>query len=166
MTSSEPSNIDSRMDPEDLAVWRGCFAAAESAPVSDALRAMYTDLDAAVTKRGPTCWVSGKCCNFNAYGHRLYVTALEIAWFLQQADEPGEIDLTGPCVYQREGMCSVHAIRPLGCRAFFCQEGTQQWQNELYEDFQKRLRAMHDAHDVPYRYMEWRAGLAEARQVT
>ena len=50
----------------------------------------------------------------------------------------------------------------MGCRVFFCERGTQQWQNELYEAFLARLRALHDDLDLPYRYMEWRGGLEEA----
>ncbi|MEP0844685.1 MAG: hypothetical protein HRF43_18450, partial [Phycisphaerae bacterium] len=32
--------------------------------------------------RSPVCWNSGACCNFGAYGHRLYVTTLEVAYYL------------------------------------------------------------------------------------
>ena len=32
------------------------------------------------------------------------------------------VDLNGPCVFQREKVCGVHGIRPLGCRVFYCQE--------------------------------------------
>jgi hypothetical protein len=50
----------------------------------------------------------------------------------------------------------------MGCRVFFCQEGTQGWQQELYEQFLAELRRMHEDRGLPYRYMEWRAGLREA----
>ena len=52
--------------------------------------------------------------------------------------------------------------RPLGCRVFFCQQGTEDWQHELYERFLARLKALHEQYDVAYRYLEWRAALAEA----
>ena len=152
-------------------------------PVIDtALRQLYQQLDQAVQSRGPTCWVSGRCCNFDAYGHRLYVTGLEIAWVVAQAtgDDPSDqpptsqglqllqtqVSTHGPCPFQVNNLCGVHAIRPMGCRVFFCQAGTDQWQHEVYEDFLSRLRALHDHHTLPYRYLEWRAGLHEAPRVT
>ena len=70
--------------------------------------------------------------------------------------------LDNPCAFQVNGMCGIHTIRPLGCRIFFCQEGTQDWQQDVYEQFQQRIRRLHDEHELPYRYMEWRAGLIEA----
>jgi Fe-S-cluster containining protein len=141
-------------------VW---FSAARGGGIDAALRGMYADLDAAVAARGPTCWVSGRCCKFEAYGHRLYVTALEIAWFLGQVQPPPDVESHWTaCPYQINGLCTAHAARPLGCRVFFCQRGTQEWQHALYEDFQRRLRDLHDANDLPYRYLEWRAGLREA----
>ena len=157
--------------------WPTLFDAAATPAIDHALRTLYTDLDAAVTARGPTCWQSGKCCNFQAYGHRLYVTALEIAWFLRQAGPPAQETPAGlslpqfqpdtpTCAYQIDGLCSTHAVRPLGCRVFFCQQGTEQWQNELYESFLTRLRELHDQHTLPYRYMEWRTGLDEANAIT
>ncbi|MEM1099010.1 MAG: hypothetical protein AAGH92_09500 [Planctomycetota bacterium] len=141
------------------------------------LRGLYRELDAAIAERGPTCWQSGKCCNFGAYGHRLYVTALEVAWFLGQAgvmlpsvtdseDLPGislpQANRSDVCPYQIDGSCSTHAIRPMGCRIFFCQAGTEDWQQLLYETYLERLRRLHEAHGVDYRYADWLALLDEA----
>ena len=67
----------------------------------------------------------------------------------------------GACPYQVGGLCSTHLIRPLGCRVFFCQAGTEEWQQDLYETFLRRLTRLHEQHDVPYRYMDWIAGLEE-----
>ena len=182
------------MTGEDHNLWRSCHAAAADKTVDRDLRAIYRRLDADVQKRGPTCWVSGRCCNFDQYGHLLYVTALEIAWVIRrvgdgqrsgskrptsiecgQPDSPanpsvglpvvGQTDeVRGPCRYQVNGLCSIHAIRPMGCRVYFCQSGTQQWQQQLYEQYLTRLRKLHERHSVPYLYMEWRAGLDEARR--
>jgi len=181
-------------DPDLWPTWRD----AATQPVIDAaLRDLYQRLDDAIAARGPTCWQSGKCCHFDAYGHLLYVTGLEIAWFLEQGpggpgaeqgtgvrdqgsgERPRGHNMTsialplipGPrsldplppaCPYQQDNRCTTHAIRPLGCRVFFCQEGTQDWQQELYEQFLDELRDLHDAHRLEYRYMEWRAGLRDA----
>lgn len=153
-------------DPQDAAQWRSWFAAVADPPVDHAIADLYNRLDQQVRQRGPTCWTSGKCCNFNQYGHRLYVTGLEIAWVLGRVSQPGRpIDLAGPCTYQADKLCSIHASRPLGCRIYFCQQGTQEWQQDLYERFQTELRKLHEDFGLPYRYLEWRAGLAEALAV-
>lgn len=180
------------LDPatnDDRKLWHTWRDSARQDVITHAIGALYADLDQAVRDYGPTCWASGKCCKFESYGHRLYVTGLEIAWFLgqvagdtaQEVDTPqrgavssvalpvladrlgsGTVLLPDACRYQRDGLCSVHTLRPLGCRIFFCQEGTDDWQHATYEAFQQRLTALHEAHAIPYRYMEWRAGLVEA----
>ena len=160
---------------EDARMWQLWREAAAGPTVDEALRSLYAQVDAAVTRRGPTCWVSGRCCKFDSFGHRLYVTGLEIAWFLGQgpsistrSDSALPILAEAPsadaCPYQIGGLCSTHAIRPLGCRIFFCQQGTETWQQELYESFLTRLRTLHDEQDLPYRYMEWREGLREGAE--
>ena len=66
------------------------------------------------------------------------------------------------CPYQIDGLCSVHKARPFACRVFFCQEGSDDWQSEQYESFQAKIKKLHEQHNIPYRYMEWRQGLADA----
>ena len=161
-------------------LWRRLFDAAADAEVDAALRAVFAELDQQVCARGVGCRNSGRCCRFDQFGHRLYVTGLEIAWTLTQLgmtpwheDAPGvgadirptRIDPAGACVFQVDNRCTVHTVRPLGCRIFFCQEGTDDWQHELSERFLADLRELHDTHNLPYRYLEWRAGLAEALRV-
>ena len=198
-------------DEQDRAQWRTWSQAVTQQGVDEALRDGWRDVAQQITERAPTCWTSGKCCNFQAYGHRLYVTGLEVAWVLAQLrgatssndaatsspqssatqqrvvslpmsgsmasaggaapslppppTDPDTIDLQASCVFQVAKLCSIHAVRPLGCRVFFCQQGTEQWQQDLYEHAMNRLRALHETHALPYRYMEWRAALREAISV-
>ena len=159
--------------------WQAWFEAAVDTQVDAALRGVYAQLDERIRQRGPTCWLTGRCCNFDAFDHQLYVTGLEIAWALGRlpvinAANGGQsspsalelaadgIDSCGPCPLQIEKRCSIHTVRPLGCRVFFCQQGTEQWQRDLYEQFLTQLRRLHDGLGIEYRYMEWRAGLGEA----
>lgn len=170
--------------PHDWTAWKDAAAL----PDADAsLRAIYAQVDAAVRARGPKCEASGRCCKFNSYDHLLYVTGLEAAWFLRQAEvQKAKSDagyeakvkqvrlpvmsprqLPDGCAWQVEGMCSAHAFRPLGCRVYFCEKGTEGWQQETYERFQAQLRALHDRLGLPYVYAEWRglvmAGEKEGR---
>ncbi len=68
----------------------------------------------------------------------------------------------GLCPFQVDKLCTAHSVRPLGCRVFFCQEGTQAWQQDVYESFQNDLRALHERHSLTYAYLEWRGALATA----
>ncbi|MFN3168470.1 MAG: hypothetical protein ACE37H_15530 [Phycisphaeraceae bacterium] len=173
--------------------WHQWRDAARRDAIDRAIRGLYADLDAAVAERGPLCNASGRCCDFDAYGHRLYVTGLEIAWFLlgvggsglgsrgepdacaDHADNTRRVQPsttrpkptpspTPKCPFQIDGLCSTHAIRPLGCRVYFCERGTEAWQQDTTERFLDRLKRLHAEHALSYGYMEWRAGLAEAKR--
>ncbi|MCC6579178.1 MAG: hypothetical protein IT440_01965 [Phycisphaeraceae bacterium] len=161
MTATRPTNDD--FDAATLwRLWRDATARPE---IDHALRRIMDDLDADVRARGPTCWSSGKCCRFDAFGHRLYVTGLEAAWTLMHAGPPPKADDLGVCPYQRDKLCTIHEDRPMGCRVFFCQQSAQAWQPDVYERHLTRLRRLHDEHGIPYRYMEWLAALQESATV-
>ena len=154
---------------------------------------ILAELDADVAGRRPVCRASGRCCKFEVYGHRLYVTGVELEFFAAKCapgageavrNEPVAEHAQGPfpehgprtsvslpqffsgekfegCPYQVEGLCTAREGRPLGCRIYFCDENAQSWQNEVYEKYHARLRGVHERFGVPYRYVEWRAGLRE-----
>jgi Fe-S-cluster containining protein len=161
--------------------WRS--AAAEPAIVA-ALESLYAEVGSEIAARGPVCWASGRCCNFERAGHRLYATGLETAYTLSRlaaAAPPARHGLTvlgaersalpltaetldgaiarGGCPFQSGNLCSAHAVRPLGCRVYFCDRSAQTWQNEMYERAMGRLRSIHDEHGVGYLYGEWRGML-------
>ncbi len=151
-------------------------AAAREERIAAALEAVYAGIAGEVEARGPACWASGRCCNFERAGHRLYVTGLEAAYTavraVRAADrEPRGWSLTvldvdrartgGGCPYQEGNLCGAHAARPLGCRVYFCDRSAQAWQHGLSERAIAEVRALHDANGVEYRYGEWR-GMLEA----
>ena len=129
------------------------------------VRATVADLYAAVQReidqRKPLCVISGKCCRFEEYGHRLYVTTVELAAFVHSSPAmPSDWDGMG-CPFQKNKLCSVHPIRPFGCRMFFCDPTSTEWQNHRYERFHADLKRIHEQFDVPYFYVEWRQALRE-----
>jgi Fe-S-cluster containining protein len=122
---------------------------------------VYEELQRDIDARRPLCMASGRCCRFEEFGHRLYVTTLELAAFVADLPEQAgtrDWDGTG-CPYQVNKLCSVHAIRPFGCRVFFCDATSTQWQSERYERFHADLKRLHEALNVPYLYVEWRSAL-------
>ncbi len=142
--------------------------------IADAMGGVYADAAAAIALRGPACWASGRCCNFEVHGHRLYVTGLEAAWCVAKLPEIAgtrrenfaeptlrlvvleEARNRGGCPFQVVNLCGVHAIKPLGCRVYFCDRSAQEWQMELSERLIVRVRAIHDEFGIEYRYGEWR----------
>jgi len=131
---------------------------------------IYDQLDRAIAERQPHCDISGRCCRFDTFGHKLYVTGLEVAWLLRQIDnaqheqlELAPLPHMDGCPFQVDSRCSVHAVRPLGCRIFFCDPTAEAWMSEAYEHFLDALRTLHDKFALPYHYMEWRAALAAAK---
>lgn len=142
------------------------FQAARDPGIAGELEAIFADAAQAIEARGPSCWASGRCCNFVKTGHRLYVTGLEAAYTLAHAGSPGEEKLaaalqSGGCPFQLLNLCGVHTSKPLGCRLYFCDRASQDWQHELYERLILELRALHDRHQVPYVYAEWRGLLGD-----
>src|SRR5689334_7739520 len=62
------------------------------------VRELYERLDTEITGRKPLCINRGDCCKFDSYGHRLYVTAVELEYFLAQQQPAGLRPVTsGAC---------------------------------------------------------------------
>lgn len=144
------------------------LAAVTGGPVVAALDEVLAMVDAAITARGPACWGSGRCCHFEAHGHRLYVTGLETALTLSRltpVQHPTAIATdaavrAGGCPFQIGTLCGIHTVKPANCRVYFCDRSAQSWQNDLAEEAHRRIAAIHDQFGVVYRYAEWRGLLA------
>jgi hypothetical protein len=128
-----------------------------------AVEALYADLDAEVATHQPVCRNRGDCCNFGRYGHRLFVTPVEVAYFLARLDDsrrpPAGLDA---CPYHVEGRCEARAGRPAGCRIFYCGPSSRTWQSPLTEEILARLKALHEQFGLPYAYVDWMAALRSA----
>lgn len=157
-------------EPGDL-LGRHWLEAVGREGVRAGLEGVYAKARAEIEARGPSCWASGRCCNFERAGHRLYVTGLEAAYTVWAEEAAGErrgprgvLSLplieaarrSGGCPFQEANLCGVHEIKPLGCRVYFCDRSAQAWQQELSERLLGEIRALHDAEAIEYRYGEWR----------
>lgn len=135
--------------------------ASQRPDVRAAVVKVYESLAAETAVRKPLCVLSGRCCRFDEYGHRLYVTTIELAAFIPEK-QPADHNWDGTsCPFQIGKLCSVHSIRPMGCRLFFCDQSSNDWQHEQYEIFHAKLKSLHESLDVPYQYVEWRAALKQ-----
>ena len=152
--------------------------------LSDAVAVILAEVDADIAARRPVCRSSGRCCRFEEYGHRMYVTGVEVEHFVRvhvrgkDERQKTKDEKEGPrgrvslplffarespegCPYQVNNLCTAREARPLGCRVYFCDENAQGWQNDVYEKYHAKLKALHEEFGVPYRYMEWREALRE-----
>jgi Fe-S-cluster containining protein len=163
---------------ERSALARAWLHAMETPAVVLGLESIYTYVTAEIESRGPACWASGRCCHFEKTGHRLYVTGLEAAYTVRnrerahsspQRDSRACLPLSrstiavareqGDCPFLERNLCGVHTIKPVGCRVYFCDRSAHEWQHGLSERAHERVRGLHDAHAIPYRYGEWRSML-------
>jgi hypothetical protein len=125
-----------------------------------AMRDLFARLDETIAGHNPVCTNRGLCCHFDAFGHRLYVTSAELAYFLAHAAGPLRAGPDpGSCPYQIDGFCTAREQRPAGCRIFFCDPAARHWQSPLTEQTLRLLRDLHERFDLPYAYVEWRSAL-------
>lgn len=127
--------------------------------------------DQAADQRHWACRECGKCCRFEQFGHKLYVTAGELAYLIRQAAPaaaPRQDICNGfrarpadLCPYQDGDRCLARDSRALGCRLFFCDPAATDWFSDVYEDLHHQIKRLHAAHGLPYVYAELTAALAE-----
>lgn len=109
--------------------------------------------------RAGQCNACGACCDFPAYGHRLYVTPPELIYLAAKLNvDRLEPMPAGRCPYQRDNRCTIHEHRFAGCRIFACR-GDPDFQSELSEAALKRLKTLCEEFQIPYRYQDLPAAL-------
>jgi len=134
---------------------------ADRADVAEHMAAFYDQVDADIAAHRPVCRNRGVCCHFGRFGHRLFVTTLELTWFVQGLRERWRHpDQPDACPYHVDGVCTARTHRPLGCRVFFCESAAEAWQQNVYERHLGALRDMSMRLGIDYRYVEWVSGLA------
>lgn len=115
---------------------------------------IYDDLAQDLARLAPVCDLSGRCCRFKDYGHRLYLTGSEAELLLADGIPPGaEINDEG-CPFQQGLLCTAREKRPFGCRVFFCDPKYAGQAEVLSEKYLERLRQLHRETDTPWHYAE------------
>ncbi len=130
-------------------------------PLMASIMELYSRVDAAVDAMGPKCKGGGTCCRFDLMGHRLFVSAGELAVLMSAKLVDASRCERRRCPYQKSTRCYAREYRPLGCRVFFCKNELTDWSNEHYERFHSELRNLHNQACVPYTYSELTASIAE-----
>lgn len=130
------------------------------------LERLYADLDAELPRYRFTCAASGACCDFDAYGHRLYASTLEAEWFFRHAPAQRANDNPRHCpAWGADRLCKARAGRMLGCRTYFCGPYPAGLPQDVHEPFHARVKALHERHGIPYAYRDVLDWAAERRPV-
>ncbi|MDP7032856.1 MAG: hypothetical protein QF752_00030 [Planctomycetota bacterium] len=133
------------------------------------LEALYGQLAAEMEALNPICESSGRCCRFREYGHRLYLTDLELHYF-EYREGPVRVADGGPrqrrleegiCPFQEERLCTTREGRPLGCRVYYCDPRAEGRIEIWAEEFHGRIRKIHETYGIPYRYRPWLEALGD-----
>ena len=116
------------------------------------LRALYAAFDRGTAAIAPVCRASGRCCDFEAFGHELFASRLEVDLLVAESGLAAFDPAPRLCPCRKERRCGARAPRPLGCRAFFCDESRTAAMQALHERFLRRLKELHDRHGIPWSY--------------
>jgi Fe-S-cluster containining protein len=134
---------------------------------------IYKWLDSQICKSAHLsgiCGTCGKCCDFESFDHRLFVTTPELMYLAanlgaenvkpmttSRGSTPrlrsGQASLTTGCPYNIKGKCSIYEHRFAGCRIFSC-KGDTDFQSGLSERALKKLKSLCTEFQVPYRYTD------------
>ncbi|MBE0537010.1 MAG: hypothetical protein IH624_15205 [Phycisphaerae bacterium] len=132
------------------------------ADVAEAVADVYTWIDAQIAASKATCRACGRCCDFERYDHRLFVTSVELMHFCETVPEPQLRRMpAGVCPYQVDGTCSVYTSRFAGCRIFSC-SGQAETQSRLSEEASARFKQICERFNVPYAYLDLKTALNKA----
>ena len=124
--------------------------------------AVYDWVDAQVAAASPRCDISGRCCRFKDYGHKLFLTRVE-ADILFRKELPTEHNVpektsreavNQACPYQHNGLCTARENRPTGCRIFFCDPAYDEKCCEITEAAILQLKKLHEKYHKPWDYNE------------
>lgn len=129
--------------------------------VSQLMAGIYHELDDSIGQVQSTCQSCKRCCDFAASGLNLFVSNLELAYFVMTVS-PAETIPAGRCPYLDAQLgCRVREYRPIGCRTYFCRPPEGYDEQRLYEKALGQVKRFVEAHHLAYGYIEWLKGLSE-----
>ncbi|HUU93248.1 MAG TPA: hypothetical protein VM238_18795 [Phycisphaerae bacterium] len=158
-----------RVWPSDPGVWGPPPAYHPPAPDDQAALAdVYARLESALGPAADTCRACGTCCRFKEGGIVLFASALEMANLVAALGMPrtGTFAAEGPvnsawcCPFQEGNRCTARAVRPLGCRTYFCDPDAGPKGRGLHADALDEIRCIARAGAYPWWYGPARVYLA------
>jgi Fe-S-cluster containining protein len=107
------------------------------------------------------CYDCGKCCDFESFDHKLFVTPPELIFLMAKLHSENLKPMkAGRCPYNADGKCSIYEHRFSGCRIFSC-KGDIDFQSRLSESAVEKFKAICQEFQIPYRYTDLATALNE-----
>jgi Fe-S-cluster containining protein len=131
--------------------------------VIEAVDEIYQKLRIQLESSGQSCKACGKCCDFESFGHKLYITTPELYYFkinLVKNKRPILPMTTGVCPYRKDGKCSVYPWRFAGCRIFNC-TGDAELQGQLSEKMIHQMKQVCLQEGLSYQYLDLKTALSQ-----
>lgn len=100
------------------------------------------------------CDVCGKCCDFDGFDHRLFITPPELMYLAaNHGTENIKLMPTNRCPYNIDGKCTIYEHRFASCRIFYCNADVD-FQGELSESALEKFKSLCTEFQIPYRYID------------
>ena len=100
------------------------------------------------------CYACGKCCDFESFDHKLFVTPPELIYLTVNLHSENLKPMkTGQCPYNTGGRCCIYQHRFSGCRIFFC-KGDTDFQGKLSGRALKKFKSLCQEFQIPYCYTD------------
>lgn len=98
------------------------------------------------------CQACGKCCRFESFGHKLFLTTPELLYFYSNIKDLKKMPVPD-CPYMQDGKCTARDFRFAGCRIFFCKADDEMLSN-LSEQALEKFKKICEKYKLPYRYVD------------
>ncbi len=108
---------------------------------------------------GMRCDGCGRCCDFESFDHRLFVTPPELMYLAAHVGAENVKPMPdGRCPCHLICECTVYKYRFAGCRIFSC-KGDADFQIRLSESALKKFKSICTEFKIPYRYTDLASAL-------
>lgn len=119
--------------------------------IANEVAAVYSQLDGQIKTQPGDCSACGDCCDFESFGHRLFVSSPEMVYLRQNLEIKPM--LTSRCPYQVDNKCTIYPHRFAACRIFFC-KANEEFQSKLSEDALEEFKSLCTQLGLPYSYSD------------
>lgn len=121
----------------------------------NSLNSLYAELDKELVALPAKCYGCGKCCNFKENGMQLFVQKLELDLIKEETGVQPYLVKQGHCNFQENGLCTIHSIRPLGCRTYFSEAPNSIAHQDLYEKYHRKIKNIGNNHEIEYQFVSF-----------
>lgn len=126
--------------------------------IAEAVGRVHEWIDSELAGEKASCKACGKCCDFDGFGHRLFVTKPEMIYLRVKLSDNTQPMKTARCPYNVDAECQIHRHRFAGCRIFFC-GGDADMQSRLTEAALVRFKSIGSEFGLDYEYADLRTAL-------